>query len=70
MVCTIRPWTMADAAAIASMLNNRKIQDNLRDGIAYPYTVRDAQSYLQTPYDKSRPPGGLLFTRFFFVCSK
>lgn len=34
MNCTIRQWRPEDAAALAELLNNQKILDNLRDGIA------------------------------------
>lgn len=43
---TIRPWTMEDAPALAAALNNKKIQDNLRDGLPLPYTLADAESYI------------------------
>ena len=33
MNCTIRQWRPEDAAALAELLNNQKILDNLRDGI-------------------------------------
>ena len=44
--CTLRPWRPEDAPALAALLNNRKILDNLRDGIPYPYTVADAEAFL------------------------
>jgi RimJ/RimL family protein N-acetyltransferase len=37
---------MKDAEDIAVVLNNRKILDNLRDGIPFPYTVRDAEEFI------------------------
>ena len=46
MDCTIRPWDLKDAEALARALSNRKILDNLRDGLPYPYTVRDAEEYI------------------------
>lgn len=42
----IRKWHPDDAAALASVLNNRRILDNLRDGIPYPYTEKDALSFI------------------------
>lgn len=42
----IRPWTIDDATALAQILNNRNIVCNLRDGIPFPYTVKDAIDYL------------------------
>ena len=46
MTCTIRPWLLDDAAALAAILNNKTIQNNLRDGIPFPYTEQDARDYL------------------------
>jgi RimJ/RimL family protein N-acetyltransferase len=42
----IRAWRLSDAQDLAAALNNRKIQNNLRDGIPYPYTVQDAEEYI------------------------
>ena len=39
----IRKWRMEDKYALAALLNNPRILANLRDGIPYPYTVRDAE---------------------------
>ena len=41
MICKIRKWDLADAADLAAALSNRKVQDNLRDGLPYPYTEQD-----------------------------
>lgn len=38
MECKIRKWKIDDAAELAATLNNKNIQDNLRDGLPYPYT--------------------------------
>ena len=38
MNCEIRKWNLADAADLAASLSNKKVQDNLRDGLPYPYT--------------------------------
>lgn len=46
MECTIREWKMEDASDLAEMLSNKDILDNLRDGIPYPYTVKDAEEYI------------------------
>lgn len=48
MECSIRPWRMEDAPALAQALNSKKVQDNLRDGLPYPYTERDAAAYIAT----------------------
>jgi len=42
----IRKWQLSDAPGLALALNNKKILDNLRDGLPYPYTVKDAESYI------------------------
>lgn len=46
MECRIRKWRLDDAADLAGALNNKKIQDNLRDGLPYPYTEQDARDYI------------------------
>lgn len=46
MVCEIRKWRMEDAANVSAALNNKIIQDNLRDGLPLPYTVKDAEDYI------------------------
>ena len=43
----IRKWRLEDAKDLAGMLSNKKIQDNLRDGLPYPYTEKDAQAFIQ-----------------------
>jgi len=45
---TIREWREDDAEALALLLNNKKILDNLRDGLPYPYTVSDALFYIKS----------------------
>lgn len=42
----IRNWRKEDAASLAKMLSNKKIQDNLRDGLAFPYTEQDALAFI------------------------
>lgn len=46
MECMIREWKMEDAPDLAEMLNNKKILNNLRDGLPYPYTKSDAEEYI------------------------
>ncbi|GAA2926809.1 GNAT family N-acetyltransferase [Enterococcus raffinosus] len=43
----IRKWRLEDAKDLAGMLSNKKIQDNLHDGLPYPYTEKDAQAFIQ-----------------------
>lgn len=46
MICKIRKWNLADAPDLAEALSNKKIQDNLRDGLPYPYTEQDGADYI------------------------
>jgi len=46
MNCKIRKWKLSDAKDLAIALSNRKIQDNLRDGLPYPYTEKDGEDYI------------------------
>lgn len=46
--CFIREWRKEDAKNLAEMLNNKKILDNLRDGLPYPYTQKDAEEYINS----------------------
>ncbi len=46
MNCTIREWRSGDAKSLTALLNNKKILDNLRDGLPFPYTERDALKYI------------------------
>lgn len=48
MECTIREWRIGDAWDLAEALNNKRIQDNLRDGLPYPYTEKDAEEFIKT----------------------
>ena len=46
MLCNIRKWRPEDAADLAAALSNRKVLDNLRDGLPYPYTEKDGADYI------------------------
>lgn len=48
MECVIRKWKIEDAKELAELLNNPKILDNLRDGLPYPYTRKDAEEYISS----------------------
>ena len=48
MNCKIRKWKLTDAKDIAVALSNKKIQDNLRDGIPYPYSEQDGIDYISS----------------------
>ena len=45
--CQIRQWRISDRERLAQMLNNPKVQDNLRDGLPYPYTPADGEEYIR-----------------------
>lgn len=34
MKCRIRKWELSDAKDLAAALSNKKVQDNLRDGLS------------------------------------
>ena len=46
MKCRIRKWELSDAGNLAETLSNKKIQDNLRDGLPYPYTEQDGIDFI------------------------
>ncbi len=46
MICKIRKWALSDAKDLAAALSNTKVQDNLRDGLPYPYTEQDGVNYI------------------------
>ena len=43
MNLSIREWRIGDKTALAQNLNNPKVLNNLRDGLPYPYTEKDAE---------------------------
>ena len=46
MNCKIKKWELTDAGDLARALSNTKVQDNLRDGLPYPYTEKDGTDYI------------------------
>lgn len=46
MIVRIRKWELTDAKDLATALSNKKVQDNLRDGLPYPYTEDDGKEYI------------------------
>ena len=46
MNCELRAWRLSDAADLAAMLSNRAILNNLRDGLPFPYTEKDAAGFI------------------------
>lgn len=43
---SLREWKLSDAKNLASAINNKKVLDNLRDGIPYPYTEKDGTEFI------------------------
>ena len=43
---SLREWKLSDAENLASAIGNKKILDNLRDGIPYPYTEQDGKEFI------------------------
>lgn len=46
MECQIRKWKLDDAADLAATISNKNVQDNLRDGLPYPYTEKDGRDFI------------------------
>lgn len=46
--CEIRKWKISDARDLAAVISNKKVQDNLRDGLPYPYTEQDGADYISS----------------------
>jgi RimJ/RimL family protein N-acetyltransferase len=44
--CTIRKWRLEDATSLAEHANNRNVWLGLRDLFPHPYTIADAETYL------------------------
>ena len=48
MHCKIRKWKLSDAKALSDTLSSGKIQQNLRDGLPFPYTEQDGKDYISS----------------------
>lgn len=48
MKCKIRKWKLTDAKDIAVVLSNKNVQDNLRDGLPYPYSEQDGMDFISS----------------------
>lgn len=46
MNIAIRKWKIDDAADLAAALSNPNVQNNLRDGLPYPYTETDGMEFI------------------------
>lgn len=43
---SVRKWRRSDAEDLAAALNAKSVQDNLRDGLPFPYTKKDAEEFI------------------------
>lgn len=43
----IREWKIEDKTELAENLNNINVLNNLRDGLPYPYTEKDAEDFIR-----------------------
>lgn len=57
----LRPWSILDAPELALIADNKKIADNVRDGLPIPYTLKDAEDWLNIILPENNPP------RFFAI---
>lgn len=48
MKCTLRQWKTEYAHELSGALDNKKVQDNLRDGLPYPYTENDGLDFINS----------------------
>ena len=62
MNCILRKWRLSDAKDLAAMLNNKKILNNLWDGLPYPYAVEIYRHLGFVPTDDEQSVDGLRFT--------
>ncbi len=53
---SLRPWKIEDALALVEAANNRNVWITLRDRMPHPYTLADAEDYLQ---QRTRDSSGL-----------
>lgn len=49
----LRAWTFDDITSLAKNINNIHIWNNVRDGLPYPYTERDAEEYIGMTLNKA-----------------
>ena len=54
MECFIRQWRLDDSTALARGISNPHVQENLRDGLPYPYTAEDGLAYILSVLSANR----------------
>lgn len=50
----IRKLKIEDSKRMATLANNKKISDNLRDGFPNPYTIKDAEAFITKFQDQKQ----------------
>ncbi len=53
--CRLRPWREGDEESLAQQASNRRIWNNVRDFFPYPYTIRDASSWVRSNKSYTQP---------------
>lgn len=48
----LRKWKISDAKDVQKYANNKKIADNLRNAFPYPYTLQDAEYFINSVIQK------------------
>ena len=51
---SLREWKLSDAKNLVSAINNKKVLDNLRDGIPYPYTEKEGKEFINAMLSADR----------------
>lgn len=51
----LRPWKPSDVPSLAQYLNNKKIWDNCRDRLPFPYTEEDTRSFIDYAMNTQEP---------------
>ncbi len=51
----MRPWREGDEESLAQQASNRRIWNNVRDFFPYPYTIRDASSWVRSNKSYTQP---------------
>ncbi len=57
----LKTWSITDAGQLVLIADNKKIADNIRDGLPSPYTLKDALEWLNLILPENNPP------RFFAI---
>jgi RimJ/RimL family protein N-acetyltransferase len=48
MECILEKLDLRFAEDLAKAIGDKRVQDNLRDGLPYPYTVKNARDFIET----------------------